>query len=296
MATIAEQLTSLADAKSAIKGAIINRGVSVSDTDPLRTYADKIGQIGETVPETRFGVGIGNLLGTVDADGNYVEPSEPFEVNLAGVKSIGVDKMRYGFAGKNIKRFIANDVESIGNAGLWNCFKESKIEQAYFDGIEEINGANSFSSGFDACYYLTHLSFKKLKRINAQGAFHYTLNGTPHLTLTYDEIFPSLEEIAGNNSFNIGYSYKANEVITFSKVKKLTGGPSQYETIFGNIFVNNTVWNFPSATEFTGCIWNAVASYPGEIHFAAANQAAIEACEGYDYKWGFQGATIYFDL
>lgn len=33
-----------------------------------------------------------------------------------------------------------------------------------------------------------------------------------------------------------------------------------------------------------------------EIHFAAANQSAIEASTGYSTKWGRSAATVYFDL
>ena len=45
MATIAEQLTSLANTKTAIKDAIIAKGVQVADDTPFRNYADKIGEI-----------------------------------------------------------------------------------------------------------------------------------------------------------------------------------------------------------------------------------------------------------
>ena len=54
MATIAEQLTSLANTKTAIKDAIVAKGVAVADTDPFSAYAGKIGQIsggGETPAE-----------------------------------------------------------------------------------------------------------------------------------------------------------------------------------------------------------------------------------------------------
>ena len=296
MATIAEQLTSLADAKSAIKSAIVSRGVSVSDTDPLRTYADKIGQIGETVPETRFGVGIGNILGTVDADGKLSKPADIEEVNLVGVKNIDNNVLEYAFAGKEIKYFTANDVENVSSSALQNCFYSSNIKQASFDGIEEINGSFAFSSCFAYCYLLTYLSFKKLKKINGTGIFNNALLSASALTMTYDEIFPSLEEVYGNSTLITGRSYKANDVITFSKIKKITGGSITNHSTFGGFYAQNTVWNFPSVTEFTGYIWNVGSSYAGEIHFAAANQAAIEACEGYANKWGFQNATIYFDL
>ena len=45
MSTIAEQLAALAQIKSDIKDAIIDKGVPVSDSDPFSDYATKIGQI-----------------------------------------------------------------------------------------------------------------------------------------------------------------------------------------------------------------------------------------------------------
>lgn len=256
-----------------------------------------VGRIVEKkVAKEKFGATVDSFLGDVDANGNLSRPADIEELNLAGVKSVGINSMQYAFAGRNIKRFIANDVESIENSGFNHCFDTSKIEKVSFDGIEEINKGGVFSNCFYGCYYLTHLSFKKLKRITGNYAFQSVISNTLALTLTYDEIFPSLEEVAGDTAFETGRSYKANEVITFSKVKKITGGKGQYYSTFGSFYAQNTVWNFPNATEFTAYIWNAGVSYAGEIHFAAANQAAIEACEGYSYKWGFAGATIFFDL
>ena len=45
MGTIAEKLTYLNDTKTAIKNAVVAKGVSISDADTFRSYADKIGQI-----------------------------------------------------------------------------------------------------------------------------------------------------------------------------------------------------------------------------------------------------------
>ena len=50
MATIAENLKSIADSKSAIKAAIVAKGVAVSDTDALSTYANKIESISGSTP------------------------------------------------------------------------------------------------------------------------------------------------------------------------------------------------------------------------------------------------------
>ena len=46
--------------------------------------------------------------------------------------------------------------------------------------------------------------------------------------------------------------------------------------------INSTAFNYCDALE--------------EIHFAAANQATIEALSGYSSKFGASSATIYFDL
>lgn len=45
MGTIAEQINYLAETKTAIKEALVAKGVSVGETDTFRSYAEKIGEI-----------------------------------------------------------------------------------------------------------------------------------------------------------------------------------------------------------------------------------------------------------
>ena len=45
MSTIQENLDRITNAKSAIKAAIIQKGIEVTDTEKIETYADKILQI-----------------------------------------------------------------------------------------------------------------------------------------------------------------------------------------------------------------------------------------------------------
>ena len=45
MSTIQENLDRITNAKSAIKDAIIQKGIEVTDTEKIETYADKILQI-----------------------------------------------------------------------------------------------------------------------------------------------------------------------------------------------------------------------------------------------------------
>ena len=51
MGTIADKLTYLSATKTAIKSAIVNKGVSVADTDTFRSYADKIASIETGIEE-----------------------------------------------------------------------------------------------------------------------------------------------------------------------------------------------------------------------------------------------------
>ena len=301
MATIAEQLTSLADAKSAIKGAIISRGVSVSDADPLRTYADKIGEIGETVPETKFGAGIDSFLGDVDANGVYKKSTTPLYVNLAGATSISMNALKYRFAGATEFNFIADDVTSVGREGMSYAFYStagsSAPKRISFANLEVVDQY----CAFEQCLYANSdensitVNFPKLKVISGTRAFS---NFLVSYHGNVDDIFPALEEISGESSMDgfCAYQNRKGLPLTFSKLKKATGSTTyQPSAPFGSPQTNGNVWNFPSATEFVGYLWKS-SSNTGEIHFAAANQAAIEACEGYANKWGFKNATIYFDL
>lgn len=71
MGTITDKLNKLAETKSAIKTAIVNKGVSISDTDTFASYADKIASIsGGTPTEGIYGVFI------YDTNGNLTKPEE----------------------------------------------------------------------------------------------------------------------------------------------------------------------------------------------------------------------------
>ena len=72
MGTITDKLNKLAETKSAIKTAIVNKGVAVSDSDPFASYANKIASIsgGGTPTEGIYGVFI------YDTNGNLTKPEE----------------------------------------------------------------------------------------------------------------------------------------------------------------------------------------------------------------------------
>ena len=72
MGTITDKLNKLAETKSAIKTAIVNKGVAVSDSDTFASYADKIASIsgGGAPTEGIYGVFI------YDTSGNLTKPEE----------------------------------------------------------------------------------------------------------------------------------------------------------------------------------------------------------------------------
>lgn len=297
MATIAEQLTSLANTKTAIKEAIVAKGVAVADTDTFASYATKIGEIqsgggGEVVDKTKFGVSIDNIFGNVDENGTYVTPTEPFGVDLAGLKKVGADAFAYAFYRVPKLLFIrANNIVSVSEKSFYYAFfgRAASGERVIisFEALEEINSNEVFYYAF-GLRGIEAVSFKKLKKVIGTSVFDNSFYGT----MTADKIFPALEEIGGNKCFSDFMTHNVSKPTTFSKVKKLTGSTSQYSSIFHS-YVTAAPYLFPRATEVTGYVFYTNVK---EIHFAAQNQVAIEACSGYENKWGAKNATIFFDL
>lgn len=261
---------------------------------------------------TIFGVTIENMLGTVDAEGTLSSANEPFEVNLAGVKKIlPYGSLQNRFSYLPVKKLVANDLVYVTAGCLEGVCSQATVsdtmvlEEAHFDSLEEVTVVNVFSKAFSNCKNLKNITFAKLKKVVANFVFYYAFenigNGGNSVPLSIEDVFPVLEEISGENVFGSFIHYGAYsqypKPIVFPAVKKIKGAGGMYAgPTFGSFYNNNTNWHFPNATEITGYIWNINSSYVGEIHFAAANQAAIEACNGYANKWGFPGATIYFDL
>lgn len=261
-----------------------------------------VGRIVEKeVAKEKFGCSVDSFLGSVDADGNYVAPSEPVEVNLAGVKSVPQYGFYYGFSQKKITKLLCNDVTYAGAYSFSYALTSDPAAAlpviVEFNSLEEVSENSAFAY---FCAGRTTIAsnkvtpyFNVLRVISGPKAFTYF--GSTQ-ALDAPSVFPALEEITGNICMETFCNFGASNLL-FPKVKKITGGSGQYQSTFGYSNLTNSVWKFPEATEFSGYIWlDSTGTSKTEIHFAAANQAAIEACEGYDYKWGMSGATIYFDL
>ena len=120
MATIAENLTLLESTKANIKQAIVNKGVSVSDTDTFASYADKIGQIsgGSSAAALDFGTinyayAPTSLTSALDASVAYLNnwtgnqfPADPELMFMPKVEIVDSEPVNLGYVGSQFPKLL----------------------------------------------------------------------------------------------------------------------------------------------------------------------------------------------
>lgn len=295
MGTIADKLSYLNDTKTAIKDAIVAKGVDVADTDTFRSYATKIGDIqaGGGAPATKFGVSIDDFIGSVDADGKYIAFGETKEttLDLTGVKITPSYSFAYKFYISNSDiTVLAPDLTQASSSAFEYAFFGATKITARFDKLEQITADSAFEAAFGGGVYTSpefDIVFPALKIIDGDYVFRDCFDESIDL----GEVFPVLEEIKGNTIFR---NLRTGLTHTFANVKKIIGASSKYSASFYMNSIGTININLPSATELSGYVCYTSSSYKCNLHFAVANQAAIEACSGYEYKFG--ATEIYFDL
>ena len=181
MATIAEQLTSLANTKTAIKDAIVAKGVSVADTDPFSAYPAKIGEIqgGGGAPATKFGASVDTFLADPDENG-WLYPSKWVgSLDFTGVTRLVSNVLQYKF--QNMTGIVSanfSSVTTISDYGLSYAFYNSAISSADFSSLVEI-GRYGMQAAFYGCSGLKAIYFPSLTTFgtapfgsaNSTGAF-----------------------------------------------------------------------------------------------------------------------------
>ena len=179
MATIAEQLTSLANTKTAIKDAIVAKGVQVADTDPFSAYPDKIGQIesgGGGEPATKFGASIDTWIGDVDENGVLNPTTWTGALDFAGVKEINISGLYYAFYGRtNITSVDLSSLQSVGNNGFNSAFYGcTGITSVDLSSLQSV-GNSGLQSIFNNCRKLITVSFPALTDVqtNSFGSSQY---------------------------------------------------------------------------------------------------------------------------
>ena len=164
----------------------------------------------------------------------------------------------------------------------------SSLTSVTFPELETITGDTAFKNAFYSCQKLKSILFPKLKTIGSStenslnyGHFLYAFDNMPITSLE----FPELTEIYCTGfSPSCGTFYGNDQIqkMYFPKLSVIDKSPA-FSSVSTSTAQNYIFYSCSSLTE---------------IHFGAANQAAIEATSGYPTLWGrgAGNATVYFDL
>ena len=311
MATIAEQLTSLANTKAAIKQSIIDKGVQVADTDPFSAYPAKIGQIsGGSAPATKFGVSLDNLLGSVDANGVYQLSDAPFTFDATSIKKspdLSPDLFMYKFyrlpltGTVDLSNYMHGTVNVRITQYFTQAFSYTGVQKLITPRERDGSGSMQFYQSFQHCDALKEIVFSNPRIISIETfgfteAFQYC--DFSNASINFDIITS-----VGAHGFNGAFKHcKLPAEIRFTNLTEIT-----HEFAFREAFSNTTGckrYFFPSLTSVTSDAFGSStrltwynAKDVEEIHFRADMQATIEAVTGYSSKFGAPSTcTIYFDL
>lgn len=158
------------------------------------------------------------------------------------------------------------------------------ITGADFSSLTTATGTSCMAQAFRGCTNFETVSFPSLTRIGTNsssgnyGHFSYTFYGTKITELRFPELTAIYSTGGSTASYGtFAYNNKLKKIY-FPKVTTInygSGASSANRASISNMFSNCTALT--------------------EIHFAEANQTAIQACPGYSTAWA-SSATIYFDL
>ena len=200
-----------------------------------------------------------------------------------------------------------------GYRGFYDAFYDSSIQSVSFPALITVSGSSAFDSAFSQCGEITSASFPVLEEATGDSSFNYCFYYCSALTSVS---FPKLKKIGSDTATSSNYLHFGNAFygtkVTSLEFPELTAiyctGSGAY---YGTFYSNGTIQKmyFPKLTvidkspAYTGNSTSQNYIFSGcnsltELHFGAANQAAIEAMEGYPTLWGrgAGNATVYFDL
>ena len=298
-----------------------NKGATMPVTQNSANLATCIDSIptGGGGSSTKYGVSMDSIIGDVNASGVLQQPSVNGNYVFTGVKDIAITGLQYvGYQKKAIVSVSFPDLENInGMSALYYAFQYSNVASINFPKLETITNDTAMQYAFGYTP-LTSASFPELTVITGNNAISYCFAGCSSFTSIS---FPKLERIGKSTVSQyvsdygqlsrLLYNVEGVETLTFPELKEVycTGSSAAYS---GTFAYNNKVKKmyFPkldtitygsgaSTTNQNACklIFSNCDSL-AELHFASANQSAIQATAGYSTLWGrgAGNATVYFDL
>lgn len=258
--TIADKLTYLNGTKTAIRDAIVAKGVEVPDDATFRSYAQKIGEIsGGSAPDTKLGISIDGLIGDVSSTGAYVSPSTEFTPDFTGINSFTNYQMMYKFAKCRLVGDIVIGASVIGNYtfnGL--CYYAEGDFNVSIPNIEE----PTYSAG-DSFRY--SFSYSKIKNLSCglkalPKTWGYSFGDVASNSTLESADFGDLETVEGNYAFQNAFSGCASLInMNFEKLR-VVDGISAFSNAFSSMNTNSNLT--PNIEEIKGssCFSNAYSS------------------------------------
>lgn len=230
------------------------------------------------------------------------------------VQMSGESAFYHCFYGTPIENISFPVLQSVtGYRGFYDAFANSSIQSVSFPALITVSGQYGFNYAFQNCRLITSASFPVLEEVTGGSSFDRCFYGCSALTSVS---FPKLKKIGSDtatstDNLHFGNAFVSTNV-TSLEFPELTAiyctGSGAYS---GTFYSNGTIQKmyFPklavidkspaytSNSTSQNYIFSRCDSLT-ELHFGAANQAAIEATEGYSTLWGHGAgnATVYFDL
>lgn len=289
--TTADKLAKLAETKSSIKQAIIDKGVSVSDTDTFASYAAKIGQIqgGGGIPN--YIAPKNNVNGVYKADNTatsfslngatdidqyalyraFYECTNLTSVDLSSLTTISGEYAMascFYFCGGLRSVDLSSLTTISGIRAMDQCFAFSELTSVNFPVLTTISGGSGMCECFYNCGGLTSVSFPALTTISANNAMYNCFYNCSGLTSVS---FPALTTISSNNALNLCFSYCTNLTeIRFPALQSLGTPLLQFNNMLSGV---------------TGCT----------LHFPSNMQSEVERRTGYP-DFGGTNTVVLFDL
>lgn len=294
-----------------VTSATLDKGATAHDKAGNQIVGTMEG--GESI---KFGATLDTFMGDVDANGVLQAPSAETNLVFSGVTDLGDNALAYVYSNSSsIKSLAFPNLGKISGTSAMlsicdNCkslasvqfpilkevtadtackymLKGCLLKSIKFPLLETITGHEAFREAFISCSNLESVQFPKLKKIGDDtatgtnaGHFYYALRNASKVTSLE---FPELTAIYCTASTSASTFYGNGQIqkMYFPKLSVIDKSPA---FSFSTSNAQNNI--FLSCSSLT------------EIHFGAANQAAIEATSGYPTLWGrgAGNATVYFDL
>ena len=312
--TIASEITRINNNIASAYTACSSKGATMPSTQNSANLATCINSISSGGGGSDIGI-----AREVSSGGVYRAPASNFTFSVpSNATKLGEHSMHYAF--NNCAGVTSVDLSSIttidksyalGNA-FFHCINLTNVD---LGSLTTVSGQYAMSYAFDSCTKLANLDLGSLTTVSNIYAMDSAFSGCSNLESV---LFTNLQTIGeDSSSANCGHFSSCFNgcskltTITFPNLEKIycTGSGTNANGTFSN---NNYIQKmyFPKLDTITyGSGTSSTNQYAckkvfygctalTELHFAAANQSAIEASPGYSTAWG-RGAgnvTIYFDL